>query len=598
MRGKRRSFKQRLIIAFLLTSGIPMLLMTIAFYSNNVGIVRRNMDELANLSLQKTRSNIDAWLSSYEELLYQICTSDEIVTWTDELNQNTYREVAKKKIKAKLQELFYSRSFIKSVTLLPQSGGMVFYDQYTTVASKNSWIDNMGYTESELYAQITMDGDVHLYSTSYATDFNGTSQYLFHIGRRLVDYKALRKKSGAVILSVDVALLQSLCDNAGETGGSLEFILDNNGRLLSFSDVTQIGKQIVLPKQSTDERKAACLTYVNKWSAGRVYSTAYSIRDEQFGWEIISVTDQNAVIVQLQKQQYVFFVLVMMACAITILFALLESKQLSRTMNVVSSAFVRLGDGDLSTRVEIDQRVPIEMDSILLQFNTTLDRLEHSVDRERTAENKRRFAEIAALEAQINPHFLYNTLDTINWMAIQHDEREISDAISALGQILRYGIVDNDRTVPIEDEICWLNKYVLLQQIRLKGGFKCEITLDISAKGLRIHKLLLQPFIENAIMHGFSNIQRDGLLSVKIQADRETLSITISDNGRGIADSVLECINSGSLAEMEAKHHLGMKNAISRLHIYYGNQSTVMVERKMGTVVHISIPRKELEKCP
>lgn len=596
MNSKRTSFRRRLIVAMLLTAAVPMLFMAVAFYSNSVTIVRNNMDQLAELSLQKTKSNIDAWLSSYEELLYQISTSDEIVDWADEINRQENVELVKKAIRAKLQELFYSRSYIKSITLIPENGSMVFYDQFTTVASKNSWIDQMGMTESELYSEIASHGGISFFATRYATDFGGKPQYLFHFGRRIVDYLDVRKQSGIVILSIDVALLQSLCDSADNTDGSYQFVLDGEGRLLSFSDLTQVGRQVAGADQTVEERKASALAFVNEQFGKRPYVTAYIAHDDYFGWDIIGVSDQSNAILQLQSQRNLFVILILFAFTLTIGFTLLEMRQLMSTMRIISDAFERLGQGDLSTRVTAGESIPVEMDTVLSQYNDMLDRLKASIDREKEAEKKYRFAQIAALEAQINPHFLNNTLDTINWMAIQHDEREISDAISALGQILRYGIVDNDQSVPIEHEIEWLRKYVLLQEIRLKGTFTCEINVDPAVRGLMLHKLVLQPFVENTIIHGFVRLRRSGILKVTICEDEESLSIVISDNGRGIPKEIVEAINSGDLDYLEADRHLGMKNAILRLQMYYGEKVSVWVESKNGTTVHINIPMEKLER--
>lgn len=596
MNGKRTSFKRRLIVAMLLTAAIPMLFIAVAFYSNNVAIVRNNMDQLAELSLQKTKSNVDAWLSSYEELLYQISTSDEIVDWADEINRQENVELAKKAVHAKLQELFYSRSYIKSITLIPESGSMVFYDQFTTVASKNSWIDTMGISERALYNQIASEGGISFFATRYATDFGGKPQYLFHFGRRLVDYLDVRKQSGVVILSIDVALLQSLCDSADSTDGSYQFMLDGEGRLLSFSDLTQVGRQVAGAEQTVEERKAAALAFVNEQFGKRPYVSAYIAHDDYFGWDIIGVSDQSNAILRLQTQRNLFLVLILFAFTLTIGFTLLELRQLMNTVRIMSDAFERLGQGDLSTRVSAGESIPVEMDTILSQYNDMLDRLKASIDREKEAEKRSRSAQIAALEAQINPHFLNNTLDTINWMAIQHDEREISDAISALGQILRYGIVDNDQSVPVEQELEWLQKYVLLQKIRLKGTFTCEINVDPAVRGLMLHKLVLQPFVENAIIHGFVRLRRNGILKVTIREEKETLAILISDNGRGIPQETVTAINSGDLAYLEADRHLGMKNAISRLQMYYGEKASVWVESKNGTTILIRIPMEKLER--
>ena len=116
------------------------------------------------------------------------------------------------------------------------------------------------------------------------------------------------------------------------------------------------------------------------------------------------------------------------------------------------------------------------------------------------------------MEAQINPHFLYNTLDTINWMAIDKDEFDISNAINSLATILRYAIADSSGEVFVRDEIDWLKKYIYLQQFRLKNNFTCSINVDPDVMDLRIHKLLLQPFVENSILHGFEGTKNNHVL--------------------------------------------------------------------------------------
>ena len=125
------------------------------------------------------------------------------------------------------------------------------------------------------------------------------------------------------------------------------------------------------------------------------------------------------------------------------------------------------------------------------------------IQSEKDSAEKVKNAEIAALEAQLNPHFLYNSLDTINWMAIEQEQYPISNVVSALGKILRYGIDNSNGIVTIADEQNWLNQYLFLHQNRLRNMLQCDVCIAEDTLGLRIHKLLLQPFVENAIIHGF-----------------------------------------------------------------------------------------------
>jgi two-component system sensor histidine kinase YesM len=247
-------------------------------------------------------------------------------------------------------------------------------------------------------------------------------------------------------------------------------------------------------------------------------------------------------------------------------------------------------NGDLSVRIAKDPRRPLEFESIAEGFNDTLSRLNESIHRQREAQ-------IVAMEAQINPHFLYNTLDTINWMAIDRDEYDISNAISALANILRYAIVNSNAEVTVREETEWLKKYIYLQQYRLKNQFSCRIDAQPEVLYASIHKLLLQPFVENAILHGFDKNQSDPELKVGISKNEDKLEIEIEDNGTGIDPEILDRISQKNYARDFKGSGIGMKNAITRLEMYYGSRAGIEIGTVSphGTRVLIHIPYSEKE---
>ena len=160
------------------------------------------------------------------------------------------------------------------------------------------------------------------------------------------------------------------------------------------------------------------------------------------------------------------------------------------SINKLVHLIKRVGKGELSARVEDDEKIPTEIRMVGNQFNVTLDKLQESMKKEKEAHESQKNAEIAALEAQINPHFLYNTLDTIYWMAIDRDEFEISNSITSLAKILRYGIDNSNGITTVKMEYEWLQQYLYLQQTRLKNTFQCEISIPPEIMKWKIHKLL------------------------------------------------------------------------------------------------------------
>ena len=249
------------------------------------------------------------------------------------------------------------------------------------------------------------------------------------------------------------------------------------------------------------------------------------------------------------------------------------------------------GSGNFDTRVKIDNKMPREVELIATQFNDMLGKLGEAREKEKEANEKQRVAEIKALEAQINPHFLYNTLDTINWMAIDKNEFDISNAITSLATILRYAITRSNEMVEVRDEVEWLKKYIYLQQTRLKNTFRCEINVEPEVLDFKIHKLLLQPFIENAIIHGFEGMKREHILRLDMRLEGSFLCISINDNGKGIEAPMVDKFNSRDFRRLESEH-IGVENAISRLHMYYGEQISVKFASTFGegTEVTILIP--------
>ena len=164
--------------------------------------------------------------------------------------------------------------------------------------------------------------------------------------------------------------------------------------------------------------------------------------------------------------------------------------------------------------------------------------------------------------------------------------------IATLAGILRYGISDSNGVVKIKDEVEWLKQYIFLQQTKLKNSFECHIDVAPELMNLPIHKLLLQPFIENAILHGFEGVDRTSCLQMSMRRDFDFIKIEIEDNGCGISSEKVKEMNEGIFQKTDDKNHIGMENAITRLHMYYGESAKVVIDSKpgKGTTVRIQIP--------
>lgn len=595
LNSKRKwSLKSRLIFAFLVTSIIPVVFMNLFSYYNTSKIVADHVRELTHANLQQTRSSLDVWLESYEDILVQVYTDDDIVSLVDKINRGEDVSVSKNQLRRTLHGLFYTKEYIKSITILTQNGTVVFYDLLTGSSTRSSWMENMDFTQEQLYEQVSADNDTHVFSTRPAVEIGAQTSYLFHLGHRIIDYRDVKKELGIVMVSVDEELLDSVCSNEENLDYSYNFIVDAQGTIVSYPDKSMLTKQLFTWHEDPDKRLEQYRDFIGNQEAFQgKYAAVDCVHDDKFNWDIVHVSSQNKVIERLANQQKILMVVLTLSLVTLIVIIVVLIRSLTGSFQNLAKVMKTAGKGNLSVRVEPEKRMPSEVETISNEFNKMLGRLAVSMENEKEAGERQRTAEIAALEAQINPHFLYNTLDTINWMAIDREEYEISNSINALANILRYGIDNSNGIVAVREERDWLKKYLFLQQTRLKNAFSCEIHVEPEVLECRVHKLLLQPFVENSIIHGFEGTGRKWFLSVSIVPEENHLLVTIYDNGKGISGELVAQMNQGIFPKSTAKNHIGLENAITRIKMYYGEEANVKIESEVSnyTRVYIRIPR-------
>lgn len=536
IRQGKKGIKIQFVIAFVITAVIPILLVNIVYYYHTSRLVQQNVESMTRANLEQVKVSLDVWLDSYEDILFQVYTDDNIVELVDKINAGEDVANNRKMLRKTLRGLFYTKDYVKSISIITESGELVFYDQLTASTTQTSWLDSMALSQEELYEEISSDNKIHLFSTREKTVFGSNSCYLFHIGHRIIDYRNVKKKCGVVMVSIDEKLLEEVCSAPAENG--LNFIVDGEGILVSCANSEEVGSGIFTGAAGEEEKKSAFQQTAERTRLlGDGELSVYSVYDEKTGWEIVRATNQNELLRELHRQQKILGLIMLLS---------------------------------------------------LLAVLPMMEKFKKSVEKQKNAE-------IAALEAQINPHFLYNTLDTISWMAIDRDEYEISNMIATLARILRYGISDSNGIVKIKDEIDWLKQYIFLQQTKLKNSFECHINVEPELMEIPIHKLLLQPFIENAILHGFEGVDRAHRLQMDMKREGEFIKIEIEDNGCGISDETVQEMNQGIFRKTEDKNHIGMENAITRLYMYYGEKTKVTIGSRPGegTLIRIWIPVRE-----
>lgn len=582
----------------LIASLIPVLLVDVVMYSRYLKITQENVQKLTETNLEQTKTALDTWIDSYGDIMARLYNNQDVKDSLRVYYEKDDKTGARKKLDGELASLLYSKNYIMAITIITEQGDSFFHDRITPFSSYSFWINHYSMSMSEIYQMTVGNDGMTYFSTEYAKTIPEKKYYLFHMAHTLTYRCNGAERQAAVIVSIDEQLLENICNyDGGNTSDNLNFIVDSNGYVVSYTDSTYLSRRIDIEGMPEEEREESYAAFVKETGVmGNDDIRTQVIHDDTFGWDIINVSLNAAFQSEISRLQQFVIAFALMSGILATLIIIITIRYLMKNINVVVDNMNLVGKGDTDVRIDVNAKMPREIATIAEHLNMMLDKLKDSMNNEKLLAERERAAEIAALEARINPHFLYNTLDTINWMAIDKNEIEISNAIGALGKILRYGINDSDGIVTIATEMEWLRQYLHLQQIRLKDTFEFAIDVEPEVLQYSIHKLLLQPFVENSIIHGFANKTGIHRLSLTIRMS-DMLEISICDNGGGMKQEQVDMINSGQFRYYDDKYHIGMENAFLRIRLYYGEQACINVvsEKGKSTTVYIRLPKEEVK---
>ncbi|CAM4337886.1 sensor histidine kinase [Paenibacillus alkaliterrae] len=282
---------------------------------------------------------------------------------------------------------------------------------------------------------------------------------------------------------------------------------------------------------------------------------------------------------------------------ICVIASLIFSDRISKPILQLRNLMMKVGRGDFD--VHYKGKSQDEIGALGHGFNTMVRRIQDLVLQVYEEQDQKRRAEVTAMQSQINPHFLYNTLESINSLARKTKQREISRMIVLLGKLLRMSISTFEDMIPIEKEVAYVRQYLEIHKLRMKEDFRYDIQLDPQLLQLYTIKWILQPVIENAVIHGLYPKQHAGNIEVKGWLGGEDVYISVSDQGVGMEAKALLQLNEDleHRAIELAKHHgkVGLFNVQSRIKLYFGPNYGIHVESVggQGMTVIFKLPRKE-----
>ncbi len=583
---RKISIKTKLVLLLTTQILIPLVLVGFLSYKNSEGIIKENSTDYSRDILHMIRLRLDDYLDNliqisqdllYEEKIYEVLKSSGNIQ--DPLRiyeiQNS--------VNSHLKMMVISRPEIRSICIYSNDGRMFYQDDNTREAGSRS---DLPY--EKMFAQARKgNGKPSLYVVA---DENKRAKDVYMI--RQINDRDDFDELGLLIMHVRKELFDEVYQ--GLTG-NLENIM-----ILSPDMELVASRNIVNPNIMESMLNEGISGYMGEKIDEKAGMFISYITQEMTGWKIVSYVRLDVLYKDARTLRNNIIMLCIAAVIVLSAVTLVIAVNIVKPINKLVNGMKKVQEGEGNVQIEVDRED--ELGFLQKTFNEMSGEIHHLVNWVYREQLTRKEAELKALQSQINPHFLFNTLEAINWMAQLNNVPEISETVSDLSDLMEASIGRDDRLITLEEEFQYADKYISLQKRRF--GDKIELIKNVQPDvlGIEIPRLLIQPLIENAVYHGIERNRGRGTITLNAYRDKKgCLCVEVIDNGAGMEPEELEELNARLTLDNNAyfrglggnrRKSIGIENVNRRIKLFYGEQYGLKMESMVGefTKVTIRIP--------
>jgi len=582
------SIRYKLILIYIPLTIIPFLVLTGMSYFKSSSIILREAVMNSEQLVKQVADKVDYNFKEIDKNMLLLAWDDKtmnILKSHYSVETLSKRKANQIELEAAMQTFLNTRLEIESVYIYRHDGDEYYIDQTTF--------------NKDVRKKILMKKTELI---SEAEEYMGKNKWIamnlekgLITGIRIIYDPITLEKLGILITNVQESYLRSLYDDIRVNKNSFFVIRDVDGTILSTNS-------------SLNEREIYSILKGMKSSTGQLanYTSSLNVSGKFFiigrtcnftEWEILNIIPRDELLEGIRQNRVWIFLVALLCIIISTLLLLLFSSYIVNPIKQLIKVMKKVEKEDFSVSAEPTSQD--EFGELTLVFNKMIKRIRYLIEEVYQQKIIKQEAEFKLLQAQINPHFLYNTLDSINWIAKMNGVEDISKMVIALGQLMRISISKGKKEITLAQEIEYINNYLLIQSMSYRDKFKVVIDVEEDMKNCILPKLILQPVVENALVHGIEKKLGKGVLIIKASCQSSKLVIDVIDDGVGMdpvqAKKILE-YESAVVGEGENEIHtgIGISNVNKRIKIIYGNDYGVDIisEIGKGTDVRIVLPAR------
>lgn len=399
-----------------------------------------------------------------------------------------------------------------------------------------------------------------------------------------------KTQTGVLCLRVYIDSIEAILDDYKNSRDEYCYLTDAAGKLIYHPFLKEIQSGLYQEWSLNDISSCEnCL--VKKHS-----DTRWVLQRQQIGytgWNMVVVNSLSNIRIENLNIYYVVWLLLLVVGIVLIIMDMALFRNITEPVYQLLHTMKEFGKGDYSVKAQEDGIG--ELKDLSAQFNIMAERLKKQMDEIRKNEREKRKMEKKLLQSQINPHFLYNTLDSIIWMIQSGEYEGAGQMVSLLAKFFRISLSRGKDIILLEKEIEHATSYLAIQNIRFKDKFVFSVNAEPGLMHYCCPKLSIQPLLENAIYHGMEGMYDDGEISINVYEKNHNIHIDVVDNGLGMSQDKIDYIMHNTVVSSKQGSGIGVRNVDERIKLIFGEEYGVFIESEIdeGTIASIIIPKME-----
>ncbi|WP_155699803.1 sensor histidine kinase [Paenibacillus psychroresistens] len=579
------SMEKRLILVFILLVIIPITSISYVSYKNYDKTIQSNAIEYVTELSSQLISNLDDYILDMNTIamipLYSSWPSMDLQGLLEDPNIDLEKE---RQMDDYIQLLSNFKGGTDSIYIF-DNYGHIFFKKNNEGLRKDI---NQRFPEWQKLTR-SSDGQSLLISTQEVSSTNN-AKYVFSIIQDIKNTTTM-ESVGTIVIDANVKVIEKEVRGLDAVTKGKTLIIDKFNNVIFDS-----GKQLLTQNLTGDPVIQQAIGDNGSFTIainGEEFICSY-LKSQKTAWKmIVYIPIHDLTKKASATKDFAFIatsVIFVLALFISVYLVIAMTNPLRKLTKLMEK--VQKGDWDVRFHVKYKDEAGVLGSS----FNRMIKRIKELIEEIHLTNMRKRIAETEALQSQINPHFIYNTLETIRMSALLNDDMEVSEMIYVLGNMMSYSINRGNELVALRDEIEHLHNYMLLQNYRFDNKFEFKVEIPEEAYHFPMIKLIFQPIVENAIFHGLEKQKGSCLIIILVKVEAEEIVFMITDNGIGMNEAELLRLRQQidkDQYDLFSKHKIGLRNVHQRIKLHYNSSNGLVInsQLKVGTTVTFSLPK-------